>query len=80
MPFRHPDGRQIDALYYRFEDSGGLVVWLNEQGEDERGQTVNESGKLLVTTQPGEYLVSRGKRYGPVESVRPYPFEKGRLR
>jgi len=74
MPFLHPDGRQIDAIYYRFINGGGLAVWLNENGDDQFGHTRAESGKRLVTTQPGECLLSRGNRYGPVESVRPYPW------
>ena len=42
------------------------------------GKTVNEGGKLLVTTHLGEYLVSRGRRFDPVQSKRPYPL--GELR
>ena len=76
MAFKHPDGRLIHGLYYKFVDGSALVVWLNERGESADGLTRNEDGKLLVTTQPGECIVSRGKRrYGPVEKcVRPYPF------
>ena len=72
MAFRHPDGRLIHGLYYRFVDGWALVVWLNQRGESADGLTRNAASKLLVTTQPGEFLVSRGKRYGPLESVRPY--------
>jgi hypothetical protein len=64
-PLRHPNSRLIHCV---------AVGWLNERGESEGGLTRNEAGKLLVTTQPGEYLVSRGRRFRPVDSVRPYPF------
>jgi hypothetical protein len=73
MAWQHPDGRLIYCLRYNLAavTSTELIVWLTPEGHATVPGVVAESGRPIVFTKPGEWILLHGKRV-KVVALEPY--------